>query len=178
MQDPYKPIPLESLPHYELFLSQVTDFLNEHFPSERVTGNIIQNYIKNEVISKPIHGKKRGYSRAHLIQLLFLFYMRPILSTEEIKQVFSLAFNEINETEDDLISWESAYEIFCRIYAYTSQERLSHLASFPLQSALGDLTIPSQHRQSLLNFIKVLILVTQASALKNEVLSILPEHEN
>lgn len=102
----------EDLPNYNLFLSQVIDLLNDKFVDERFTDNIIQNYIKNEVITKTKLGKKRGYTKTHLIQLILLGYMRPILSTEEIKKVFKLAFNEINDTNDDILSWEETYKIF------------------------------------------------------------------
>lgn len=105
-------IPYEDLPRYDLFLSQVIDYLNDKFEGENYTNNIVQNYIKNEVISKPEDGKKRGYTKVHLTQLILLSYMRPILTTEEIKKVFGLAFNEINNGEDDIISWEDAYKIF------------------------------------------------------------------
>ena len=41
--------------------------------------------------------------------------MRPILTTDEIKKVFSLAFNEINDRTDDIISWEDAYKLFAEM---------------------------------------------------------------
>ena len=79
-------IPYEDLPKYDLFLSQVIDYLNDKFTYEKYTNNIVQNYIKSDVISKPEDGKKRGYTKIHLAQLVLLSYMRPILTTEEIKK--------------------------------------------------------------------------------------------
>lgn len=105
----------EDLPKYDLFLSQVIDYLNDKFPDDKYTNNIVQNYIKSEVISKPEDGKKRGYTRMHLAQLALLSYMRPLLTTEEIKKVFKLAFNNINDRADDILSWEDAYRGFCEI---------------------------------------------------------------
>ena len=105
----------DDLPKYDLFLSQVIDYLNDKFKGERFTNNIVQNYTKSEVITKPEDGKKRGYTKMHLIQLVLLGYMRRVLNTEEIKKVFSLAFNEINDREDDIISWETAYKLFADI---------------------------------------------------------------
>ena len=50
-------------------------FLNDKFPVDKYTNNIVQNYIKSEVISKPEDGKKRGYTKLHLVQLvLFKLY--------------------------------------------------------------------------------------------------------
>ena len=108
-------ISYDELPKYDLFLSQVIDFLNDKFVEDKYTNNIVQNYIKSEVISKPEDGKKRGYTKIHLVQLVLLSYMRPILTTEEIKKVFSLAFNEINDRTDDIIDWETAYKTDIRI---------------------------------------------------------------
>ena len=54
------------------FLSQVIDFLNDKFVEDKYTNNIVQNYIKSEVISKPEDGKKRGYTKIHLVQLSFI----------------------------------------------------------------------------------------------------------
>lgn len=167
----HDPIPLEKLPHYDLFLSQVIELLNEYFPDERFTGNIVQNYIKSEVITKPLHGKKRGYTRHHLIQLIFLSYMRAILTTDEIKKVFSLAFNEINRPEDDIISWEEAYEIFLKIYRDGDDRRslASHWEDSRINGILEELDIREQDFARIRDFIKVLILISHASNIKREV---------
>lgn len=115
----------DDLPNYDLFLSQVIEYLNDELVDENFTINIIQNYTKNEVITKPEDGKKRGYTKTHLIQLLLLSYIRPILTTEEIKKVFKLAFNEINNTSDDILSWEETYKTFTQIQAESLNEYLS-----------------------------------------------------
>ena len=44
-------ISYDDLPKYDLFLSQVIDFLNDKFIDDKYTNNIVQNYIKSEVIS-------------------------------------------------------------------------------------------------------------------------------
>lgn len=166
----HDPVTLEEMPKYDLFLSQVIDFLNEYFPEEHFTGNMIQNYIKSEVITKPIDRKKRGYTRMHLIQLVFLCYMRPILTTDEIKKVFALAFNEINQPEDDIITWEEAYRVFLLIYRSASEA-----SDIPLEGGdqqieryLDELEIKDSFDQIRM-FIQVLILVTRATELKRRV---------
>ena len=105
----------DDLPNYDLFLCQVIEYLNDKFGDENFTNNIVQNYRKSEVTTKPEDGKKRGYTKVHLIQLVLISYMRPILTTEEIKKVFKLAFNEINDNNDDILSWEETYKIFIQI---------------------------------------------------------------
>ncbi len=166
-----EPVTLEEMPKYDLFLSQVLDFLNEYFPEERFTGNMIQNYIKGEVITKPFHGKKRGYSRMHLIQLVFLSYMRPVLTTDEIRSVFALAFNEINKPEDDIITWEEAYEMFLAIYraACSADELPMNWAESEIDGYVDALDINKESHGQIRQFIKVLILLTRASELKRRV---------
>ena len=115
----------DDLPKYDLFLSQVIDFLNDKFVDDKYTNNIVQNYIKSEVISKPEDGKKRGYTKIHLVQLVLLSFMRPVLTTEEIKKVFRLAFNDINDRSDDIIAWETAYKIFVETQSNSFTENLN-----------------------------------------------------
>ena len=173
----HEPVSLEEMPKYDLFLSQVIDFLNEYFPEERFTGNMIQNYIKGEVITKPFHGKKRGYDRMHLIQLVFLCYMRPILTTEEIRKVFALAFNEINKPEDDIISWEEAYEMFLAIYRVTSNsdDMPMNWAETEIDGYIDSLKINKDSYEQIRQFIQVLILVARATDLKRRAQTIISQ---
>ena len=161
-------IPYDDLPKYDLFLSQVIDFLNDKFVEDKYTNNIVQNYIKSEVISKPEDGKKRGYTKIHLVQLVLLSYMRPILTTEEIKKVFSLAFNEINDRSDDIIDWETAYKLFFETKGESFQKNLDATAinDDKLDSIIKDLNLDEKDENSIRTFVVVLSLIAQASAIK------------
>ena len=161
-------IPYEDLPRYDLFLSQVIDFLNDKFVEDKYTNNIVQNYIKSEVISKPEDGKKRGYTKIHLVQLVLLSYMRPILTTEEIKKVFRLAFNEINDRSDDIIDWETAYKLFFETQGESFQKYLDATAinDDKLDSIIKDLNLDEKDENSIRTFVVVLSLIAQASAIK------------
>ena len=161
-------IPYEDLPRYDLFLSQVIDFLNDKFVEDKYTNNIVQNYIKSEVISKPEDGKKRGYTKIHLVQLVLLSYMRPILTTEEIKKVFRLAFNEINDRSDDIIDWETAYKLFFETQGESFDKYLDATAinDDKLDSIIKDLNLDEKDENSIRTFVVVLSLIAQASAIK------------
>jgi len=171
-------IPYNDLPQYDLFLSQVIDFLNDKFTEDKYTNNIVQNYIKSEVISKPEDGKKRGYTKLHLVQLVLLSYMRPVLTTEEIKKVFRLAFNEINDRYDDIISWETAYKIFTEI----QEESYNSFSSNPvadekkLDEIINTLELDDKDEERIRIFILVISLIAQASATKKLVRKIANEY--
>ncbi|OAA85732.1 DUF1836 domain-containing protein [Clostridium coskatii] len=172
-------VPYEDLPRYDLFLSQVTDYLNDKFQGEKYTNNIVQNYIKNEVISKPEDGKKRGYTKVHLTQLILLSYMRPILTTEEIKKVFRLAFNEINDGEDDIISWEKAYKIFSDLHNNSLDDLMSkeHFNEQKFQDMVKDMDLKSDDEERIGIFFVVMSLICQASAIKKLVQNIVNNYE-
>ena len=173
-------IPYEDLPRYDLFLSQVIDFLNDKFVEDKYTNNIVQNYIKSEVISKPEDGKKRGYTKIHLVQLVLLSYMRPILTTEEIKKVFSLAFNEINDRSDDIISWETAYKIFSETQSQSIKEGIAEdiVDEENLNNIIKGLNLNEKDENSIRTFVVVISLIAQASAIKKLVQKIVNEYHS
>ncbi|SFD43947.1 DUF1836 domain-containing protein [Clostridium uliginosum] len=169
----------EDLPKYDLFLSQVIDYLNDKFVDEKFTNNIVQNYIKSEVITKPEDGKKRGYTKIHLVQLVLLSYMRPVLTTEEIKKVFRLAFNEINDRNDDIISWQDAYKIFSQIQNESLNDYLgTSLANEEkLQGIVKNLNLKKDEEERITIFLLVLALIAEASVIKKLVQKIVNEYQ-
>ena len=169
----------DELPQYDLFLSQVIDFLNDKFEEDKYTNNIVQNYIKSEVISKLEDGKKRGYTKVHLAQLVLLSYMRPILTTEEIKKVFRLAFNEINDRSDDIISWQDAYKIFNEVQkqSYDSFFHSSVASEEKLDEIMKSLDLDTKDEERIRVFILVISLVAQASVIKKLVQRLAREYE-
>lgn len=172
-------IPYSDLPQYDLFLSQVIDFLNDKFTEDKYTNNIVQNYIKSEVITKPEDGKKRGYTKIHLVQLVLLSYMRPVLTTEEIKKVFRLAFNEINDRSDDIISWETAYKIFTEIQKESYDKFLSNPVGDEqkLDEIMSNFDLEEKDEDRIRVFILVMSLIAQASVIKKLVQKIANEYE-
>lgn len=171
-------VPYEELPKYDFFLSQVIDYLNDKFTEDNYTNNIVQNYIKSEVISKPEDGKKRGYTKLHLVQLVLLSYMRPVLTTEEIKKVFSLAFNEINDRDDDIISWEKAYKIFSDIQLDSFNDVLVKplFNEEKLEDIISDIDLNDRDKEKIKIFLIVMSLIAQASVIKKLVQKIVNEY--
>lgn len=171
-------ISYDDLPKYDLFLSQVIDYLNDKFEDDKYTNNIVQNYIKSEVITKPEDGKKRGYTKLHLAQLVLLSYMRPILTTDEIKKVFSLAFNEINDRTDDIISWEDAYKLFAEMQKDSLETFLAASSDNEekLDAIIDGLNLEGNEEERIRTFLLVVSLIAQASVIKKLVQKIVKEY--
>ena len=171
-------ISYDDLPKYDLFLSQVIDYLNDKFDNEKFTNNIVQNYTKSEVITKPEDGKKRGYTKMHLIQLVLLSYMRPVLTTEEIKKVFNLAFNGINDRNDDILSWEEAYKTFVQIQEESLDDYLitSLTHEEKLEQLVKEFNLEEKDEERIKIFLLVLSLIAEASVIKKLVQKIVNEY--
>lgn len=172
-------ISYDDFPKYGLFLSQVVEYLNDKFSGEEFTNNIVQNYIKSEVISKPEDGKKKGYTKTHLIQLALLSHMRPLLTTEEIKKVFKLAFNEINDNNDDILSWEETYKVFTQIQKESLSDSLipslKHEDKF--EEIIKKFELKDKDEERIRNFLLVIFLISKASAIKKLVQKLVDEYE-
>lgn len=171
-------ISYDDLPGYDLFLCQVIEYLNEKFNGENFTNNIVQNYVKSEVISRAEYGKKKGYTKTHLIQLVLLSYMRPILSTEEIKKVFKLAFNEINDKSDDILSWEETYKIFTELqkeslYDYSKSSLYNEEK---LDKIVEKFKLKEDEKERVKIFLLVLSLISKANVIKKVVRNIVNEY--
>ncbi len=174
-------IQYDELPQYDLFLSQVKDYLNDKFQHDNFTNSILQNYIKSEVISKPEDGKKRGYTKLHLVQLVLLGYMRPILTTDEIRSVFRLAFNDINNREDDILSWEDSFKLFSDLQkksmdmSFIGEEQYleeifnKHLEKYEFNN---------EDKERIIMFLLVMSLVAHASNIKKLVTTLVKEFED
>ncbi len=171
-------IAYDELPQYDLFLSQVKDYLNDKFEHDNFTNNILQNYIKSEVLSKPEDGKKRGYTKLHLAQLALLGYMRPILTTDEIKKIFRLAFNDINNRADDILSWEDTYKLFCHLQKQSLTMNFIDSETFKDESILkyfDSYEFNDEEQERIVIFLVVMSLVAHASSIKKLATTIVKE---
>lgn len=79
----------EDLPNIDLYMDQVTTFMEEQlastkrYPDDKIlTKTMINNYAKNKLLPSP---EKKRYSKEHLLMMLFIYYFKNILSINDIK---------------------------------------------------------------------------------------------
>ena len=150
---------------------QIKVLAEEMSKNSMVSYDDLPKYDLFEVISKPEDGKKRGYTKVHLAQLVLLSYMRPLLKTDEIKKVFALAFNDINDRSDDIISWETAYKMFGEV----QEESIKRFLEVPLvdndkiEEIIQVSDIKEEDRDCIVTFLTVMTLIAQASVVKKVV---------
>ena len=112
-------ISLDELPNIDLYMDQLTTFMDErlkkttrHPETDKIlTKTMINNYAKNDLLPPPIRKK---YSKDHLILLIFIYYLKNILSINDIqtllqplKERFHVSDNELNLSR----IYETAYEL-------------------------------------------------------------------
>ena len=80
-----------SLPSLDLYMDQVTGFMEEHLASMKrhpedkaLTKTMINNYAKNKILPPPV-GKR--YNKNHMLILLLIYYYKSMLSLSDIRTV-------------------------------------------------------------------------------------------
>lgn len=84
-------IKLEKIPEIDLYMDQVTSFMEEHLkkvkrsPEDKaLTKTMINNYAKNNLLPPPIRKK---YTKEHILLLLFIYYYKSLFSFNDIEQL-------------------------------------------------------------------------------------------
>lgn len=81
----------EEIPGIDLYMDQVTTFMDSHLSASRryeddkiLTKTMINNYAKNRLLPPP---EKKKYSREHMLLLILIYYFKNILSIRDIETV-------------------------------------------------------------------------------------------
>jgi hypothetical protein len=107
------------IPDLDLYMEQLTSFIDNrlsHFKrnddDKILTKTMINNYTKAGILMPP---KNKKYSREHIILLILIYNLKQILSIDDIHALLSPILNNIDNTEDDLISITDIYSTFLNI---------------------------------------------------------------
>ena len=107
-------IKAEDIPDIDLYMDQVTTFMESHLkhstrnPEEDkiLTKTMINNYAKNDLLPPPV---KKKYSKEHVLLLIFIYYYKGILSISDIQQLLEPITANFFNTDSDF-NLESIYE--------------------------------------------------------------------
>lgn len=108
------------IPAIDLYMDQVTTFMDKHLSGSKrfdddkiLTKTMINNYSKNELLPPPI---KKRYSKQHVILLIFIYYLKNILSISDINTILS-PICESYFGDNNVCSLEAIYNESCKIEA-------------------------------------------------------------
>lgn len=169
----------EQIPNIDLYMDQVTTFMNEHLGQSKryeddkvLTKTMINNYAKNNLLPPPV---KKKYSREHMLLLVFIYYFKNMLSFHDIEtlfapiteghfmdasdlslqdiyeEVFSMEYEQMKRLKEDLIrKFHTSEESFA-----DQKEDKDYLQLFTFICALGfDVFLKKQAMEMLIDQIR------------------------
>ena len=107
MQDVMK-IRANDIPNIDLYMDQVTTFMDEKLRSSIrkgdaaeniLTKTMINNYAKNDLLPPPV---KKKYSREHMMVLIFIYYFKSFLTINDIETLLNPITEEYFGSDDKL----------------------------------------------------------------------------
>ena len=107
----------EEIPNIDLYMDQVTTFMEEHLKNTRryevdkvLTMTMINHYAKNNLLPPPV---KKKYSKVHMLMLIFIYYFKSLLSFRDIEELFRPITAKHFTSHDSSLSLEDIYrEVF------------------------------------------------------------------
>lgn len=102
----------DALPELNLYMDQVITLMENHLTiyqkseDKVITPSMINNYVKLEVIPKPI---KKRYSRIHLAYLIMVCSLKQVLPISVIQRMLPLSMTE-QEVMDRYMAFKKAQE--------------------------------------------------------------------
>ena len=107
----------EMLPDIDLYMDQVTTFMDAHLAASKrydedkiLTKTMINNYAKNDLLPPP---EKKKYSKDHLLLLTFIYYLKNMLSMNDIQSLLKPIRDGFFKNPEQALSLSDVYrEVF------------------------------------------------------------------
>lgn len=103
----------EEIPNIELYMDQVTTFMNSHLDGSKrfeedkiLTKTMINNYAKNNLLPPPV---KKKYSKNHILMMIFIYYFKGFLSISDIQSIIK-PLADHHFSEDASLSLADLYQ--------------------------------------------------------------------
>ena len=172
----------EEFPNIDLYMDQVTTFMSEHFmnanhtPDDKIlTKTMINNYAKDNLLPAPI---KKKYSKDHMIVLLFIYYLKNILSINDIQNIM----NPLTERffgKDKQSEEISMYDIYTNIYDASKKEldNISDDLAHKIQSSKENFTdIENADNKDFLQYFSLMCTLSYDIYVKKQLLASMVDH--
>ena len=87
-------IRVDEIPNIDLYMDQVTTFMDKRLRNTTrdpdgdkvMTKTMINNYAKNNLLPSP---EKKKYSKEHIVVLVFIYYLKGLLSINDIQTLLN-----------------------------------------------------------------------------------------
>lgn len=167
----------EEFPNIDLYMDQVTTFMSEHLLNSKsmqdekaLTKTMINNYAKDNLLPAPV---KKKYSKDHMIVLLFIYYLKNILSINDIQTIMNPLterfFDKDKVSEDINITdiYNNIYDIVKNEVGYISDDLTKKIEAS--QSSFTH--VDNDEHQSFLQYFSLMCMLSYDIYLKKQVLA-------
>ncbi|HWR60931.1 MAG TPA: DUF1836 domain-containing protein [Clostridia bacterium] len=164
-------ISIADIPDIELYMDQVTTFMDNKLRYHKrtlkdkiLTKTMINNYTKSKIL---LPSKNKRYNRQHMILLILIYYLKQILSINDISILFTPLFNNMSSAQDDMEYLGSLYNSFLQLKEQGTSELKDMLAGkLELIDSKAD-AFPEGSRETTRILLTVMMLVATASIQKS-----------
>lgn len=163
-------IKLSDIPDINLYMEQVTTLIDDKLghlkrgeEDKILTKTMINNYTKSGILMPP---KNKKYNKQHIILLVLIYNLKQILSINDIHTLLAPILNDIESSDDDIISINDIYSTFLEI---KHKEFEDYSDIFTDKFNLIDekiSSVDSDNKSKAELFLLVIMLVAQADAQK------------
>ncbi|GBF32170.1 hypothetical protein DCCM_0361 [Desulfocucumis palustris] len=163
-------VKISDMPDIDLYIEQLTSLIDVKLSGHKrekngkiLTKTMVNNYTKAGLLMPPVNKK---YSRDHFILLILIYYLKNILSINDIGKLFSPILNNIASRDDDVISLGEIYSTFLELVKIEIDSfslSLMNKADLIMEKTAG---VAGEKRDIAGLFLMVLMLVAQSNAQK------------
>jgi len=151
----------ESIPNIELYMDQVTSFFDGQLAASKrkeddklLTKTMINNYTKNDLLPPPV---KKKYSKEHMLSLIFIYYLKNIVSISDIHAILTPITEKYFGNKDG----HDMEDIYAEIFRMEKEESTKILKEFSKKYAISKETFqdyPEEDQEMLHAFSYICLL--------------------
>lgn len=160
----------EEIPTIELYMDQVTTFMDTHLASSKrnaedkiLTKTMINNYAKNNLLPPPT---KKKYSRNHILMMIFIYYFKGFLSISDIQSILT----PLAEEHFDESSALPLQELYAQIFSLEKQELEVLREDVSAKYELSKTTFQGEKNQDFLQCFSMISLLSFDVYMKKQII--------
>lgn len=152
----------DAIPNIDLYMDQITSFMDSqlenskrHEDDKLLTKTMINNYTKNDLLPPP---NKKKYSKEHLLTLIFIYYLKNILSISDIQSILNPITDKYFGKKDSEFDMS---DIYSEIFRMEEEETTKLLKEFSKKYSIAKDTFkdfPEEDQEELQTFAFICLL--------------------
>ncbi|HYF81590.1 MAG TPA: DUF1836 domain-containing protein [Clostridia bacterium] len=163
-------ISISDIPDIELYMDQVTTFIDNKLGYHKrtlkdkiLTKTMINNYTKSKIL---LPSKNKRYNRQHMLQLILIYYLKQILSINDVNILFEPLFKNMATSKVGIDYLGSLYNGFLQVKDDSTEDFKKILSQkFKLIEDKAQ-EFPDESKETSKILLTVLMLVATASIQK------------